>query len=101
MRRVSEPAENMAKPNNKLITKNNALPIAAKMPSYSTAADEVGYKRSITSLLQELQKNKPRNKVIKKLLAITYDQRRKNINGVLVHVITLIEEFPFSGLKNG
>lgn len=61
--------------------------------------DDVAYKRNMENILQELRKPRPQPDLLKKLLKLTFLQRKKIINDSLLHTTKLLDEFPFFRMK--
>ena len=82
---------------NKIVTKDNAC---IKVTKYSTGAcDEVAYMRSMESLIKELKKPQPQKEIIEKIMRLTFENRRKKINGALVKTTELLDMYPFFRIK--
>ena len=60
--------------------------------------DLIAYKRNMESLLQELKKPHPQSDLVKKLMKLTFDKRRKVIDDSLLHTTKLLER-NFHSLK--
>ena len=51
------------------------------------------------SIFQELKKPRPQPDLIKRLLRLTFHQRKKLINDSLLHTTKLLDDFPFFKIK--
>ena len=74
--------------------------IRSRSDSITTDQDDrVAYKRNMESLLQELKKPRPQTELVEKLLALTFEKRRRIIDDSLLHTADLMDEFPFLKVK--
>ena len=96
LRRYSEQTDT-SKSDTKIITKEKAVPMA--QTHVHECLDEVGYLRSMESLLKEVKRPQPRDEIVKKLLEVTFEGRRQKIDGALVQTTTLLDEYPFFKIK--
>ena len=73
------------------------------MPKIATVEDgyldDLAYSRSMDSLIKEVKKPQPRQENVKKLMELTFNDRREKINGALIETKELLNEYPFFKTK--
>ena len=80
-----------------IITKEKAVPIAKT--HVHECLDEIGYLRSIESLLKEVKRPQPGDEIVKKLMEAIFEGRWQKIDSALVQTTTLLDEYPFFKIK--
>jgi len=92
-------SEDIKKQSCKIVAKENASIVATGIAESQKPKkyDKVGYDRDMLSLKAELAKDSHDqcDATIRSLLSLTHEQRRLQINGCLVRITSLLDDFPF------